>query len=107
MRFNNLLKTIVFLLAFSVGSAYTSGICPPGHNTMQGYVGMIVYDSPYIYFTLTNEPNYTINVINPKATNNDEQKNIMLNLLIDARNHDHIVKLDCEDGWAKRLYTYQ
>ncbi|WP_426577838.1 hypothetical protein ACP179_07565 [Xenorhabdus stockiae] len=110
MRFNNIFKTIVFLLAFSVGSASavdTYG-CIPGQEVMEGYVNAIYYDYDYknIFFTLTNAPNNVIAVQSQDGKINNEQRDMALRLLIDARNNDHQVSFVCQFGAARYIWSY-
>ncbi|PHM52728.1 hypothetical protein [Xenorhabdus sp. KK7.4] len=109
MRPNNIFKIIVFLLICQTGSVYAYYSCPPGHYAMQGYVGNILYFDDYqtILFTLTNQPGFYIKLNRSDGKITDEQKKIALNLLIDARDNDHIVNVTCKNGVAEYIYTYQ
>ncbi|MCC8381603.1 hypothetical protein [Xenorhabdus sp. PB30.3] len=110
MRFNNIFKTIVFLLAFSVGSAsaFDTFGCIPGQEIMEGYVNTIYYDYDYkdIFFTLTNAPHNEIAVRSEDEKINNEQRDMALRLLIDARNNDHQVSFVCKNGAARYILTY-
>ncbi|MCC8368058.1 hypothetical protein J8V57_17620, partial [Xenorhabdus sp. PB61.4] len=63
-------------------------------------------DYQSIFFTLTNQPNYYIKLNRSDGKITDEQKNIALNLLIDARDNDHMVNVTCKNGWAKYISTF-
>ncbi|PHM53871.1 hypothetical protein [Xenorhabdus sp. KK7.4] len=97
MKYTNPLMIIVFLITWSISSAYAG--CPDGKNgTYTGYVGKIIYNAKdeHPTFTLSNYPDSIMSLSKEVGINTPRGKNIS-DLLILAKFNFNKITVTCTD----------